>query len=211
LNCNSGASYIGRYLVYIWRSEEYIRVLIHELIHAFGGDELLINSGDLNHQLSEHFCLNKDQYININETYTETLATIINVIYRSIVAEKKDIYEMFMIEFGYSLLVLISILKHFDYNNIQQLDKSKLCKTLPQKTSVFNYYIMKPFMLFNMNKFLKLGKGNKCIEHFKLKCKKEFMDLVLDNFNNDDIKNIVNFLLLEQDINTKSLSMVYFN
>ena len=39
------------------------------------------------------------------------------------------------------------------------------CKLLPQKTSVFNYYIMKPFMLINLKSFFHMFDGtNNCIQ-----------------------------------------------
>ena len=124
LNCNSGSSHINKYLVFIWRIEEYKRVLFHELIHAFGGDKSLVFDNDVNSSLSNFFCLNDDQYINVNETYTETLATIFNLIFYTI-ENKKDIMDCFIKEFSYSLLLCVSILKHFSYNSINNLRKNE--------------------------------------------------------------------------------------
>ena len=176
---------------------------------------MLLFDDDLNDKLFKLYCLNDISFININETYTETLATIINMMYYSIISNKinNNLNDLFMNEFCYSLLVLISILKHFNYENIQKLYRSTKCNILKQSTSVFNYYIMKPFMLCNIDYFFNLHDDHtKCIHSFKLlnNCKDNFLNLINNNFNNKKLQLIINKLLKIKSIKTNSLCMVYY-
>lgn len=221
-NCNSGSSYVGSYLMFVYRREEYIRVLIHELIHSFMGDYSLIND-NFNLALSKVFCLNNDDNININETYTESLATIINLIfhYLELDREKKDkkkrdfkkLEKMLQIEFEHSVLACVTILDHYDYKSIKQLRRDdNNCKTLLQKTSVFNYYILKPFMLYNLDGLYKLiKKCSKNLQFSKMEiCLDEFFNLIVDNFDNKKVQGVIDRMLKNKKYRTKSLAMVKF-
>jgi len=107
-NCNSGLSYVTNYYMIVYRREEFRRVMIHELFHSFLGDYSLIDVQH-NKNLSKYFCLKDDDNININETYTESLATIINLLF--IMLEKGDsikkLDDMFRNELAYSTLVML--------------------------------------------------------------------------------------------------------
>ena len=215
-NCNSGSSYVGSYLMFVYRREEYIRVLIHELIHSFMGDNSLINE-NYNLALSKIFCLKNDGNININETYTESLATIINLIFHyleGVGRGKKTIGKMLNEEFKHSLIVCATILDHYGFNSIKQLRRDNdNCKILLQKTSVFNYYILKPFMLYNLDELYKLIK--KCSNKFQFSninlCLDNFFNLIVDNFDNKKVQKMIDEILGNKKLRTNSLSMVKYN
>jgi len=216
-NCNSGSSYVGSYLMFVYRREEYIRVLIHELIHSFFGDYELIDD-NLNKEFTNYFCLKYDDNINVNETYTETLATILNLIYHYLESDRRlSIEKMFQKEFKYSILTASSILKHYSFHSINQLLKSNKCKKMEQKTSVFNYYILKPFMLNNLDGFFTLLK--ECTNNFVFlqseKCKKQFINLILNNFNDINIQRKIDNLINKKNNRNirknNSLAMVFYN
>ena len=212
INCNSGLSYVGNYYMMVYRREEYKRVMIHELIHSFMGDYSLIDV-EYNQKLSEYFCLKNDENININETYTETLATIINLIFISLETDE-NFNKMFEIELSYSILVMTSILRHYNYKDINELKRdNENCKLLLQQTSVFNYYIMKPFMLININEFFDLIK--RCSNDYKFSelniCLDDIYKLIINNFNNNKLKWMINNLLKDKTIKTNNLSMVFYN
>lgn len=178
----------------------------------FYGDYSLIDV-EYNEKLSEYFCLKNDENININETYTETLATIINLIFISLEINE-NFNKMFEIELSYSILVMTSILRHYNYKDINELKReNKNCKLLLQQTSVFNYYIMKPFMLININEYFNLIK--RCSNDYKFSelniCLEDFYKLIVKNFNNGKLKSMVNNLLKDKTIKTNNLSMVFYN
>jgi hypothetical protein len=70
ININSGSTY-PRINIFLWRKEELLKVLIHELIHFYGIDyNLFINNKETD------FCIvGEDRN---NEAYTESLAILIN-------------------------------------------------------------------------------------------------------------------------------------
>jgi hypothetical protein len=216
-NCNSGLSYVTNYYMIVYRREEFRRVMIHEIFHSFLGDYSLIDI-EHNKNLSKYFCLKDDDNININETYTESLATIINLLF--IMLENGDpeskLDDMFRNELAYSTLVMLSILRHYGYTSIEELKRvdGKKCKILPQKTSVFNYYILKPFMLINIDDLLNLTLSGKCSNKFVFSemslCLNAFYQLILQNFENKSFKQLVNQLLKNKKLKTNSLSMVFY-
>ena len=212
-NCNSGASFVGEYIMFVWRREEYMRVLIHEMIHSFLGDFFLINN-IYNIKLGEYFCIENNGNINMNETYTETIATIINMIYRSLIDNNNDINEYFMNELEHSIRVLVGIMRYYRYKSIDELMRVDGCKEMKQKTSVFNYYVMKPFMMVNVDDILNnRNEINGCIKNliFKKRCVNKFYDIIINNFNNNELKKVINYYINDKKYKTtKSLSMVYY-
>ena len=64
----------------IYRNEECLKVLIHELIHAnFIDKELIFINEKLEKQFNSYFCTNYE--ILLNEAFTEAMATILNLFY----------------------------------------------------------------------------------------------------------------------------------
>lgn len=202
-NCNSGSSLIGKYNISIWRKEEYKRVLIHECIHALECDNILLYYPEFDTNISKHFCV-KDN-INFCETYTETWATIINLFYYGWTNKIENIHSNYLKELNYSIKLAKSILNHYNYESIDEIFFSDKCKYLPQKTSVFNYYICKPFFLYHINDFLK--KFN--FKNIKLKsikdCNKLFK-LLLKYFNNIQVRDKID----KSKGNSQSLKMVFY-
>ena len=99
-NVNSGftvrdyASGISTIVVY--REEEVIKVLMHELLHAFDIDCKTSNNSD---DLMFARLFEKDTKININETFTDLYACLMNICYTSVIMSNaigntdiKDIY-----------------------------------------------------------------------------------------------------------------------
>lgn len=80
INVNSGMTFTysnNNADIIVYRKEEMIKVLMHELIHAFNIDGKYISS-DLTIDLTNRFCLNNK--INVNETYTDTFACLLNIV-----------------------------------------------------------------------------------------------------------------------------------
>jgi hypothetical protein len=202
-NCNSGSSLIGKYNISIWRNEEYKRVLFHECLHALECDNMLLDHPEFDENISKHFCLKN--HINFCETYTETWATILNLFYYGYCHNVKNIYSYYLKELNYSIRIAKSILQHYNYKIIDELFLSDTCKQLPQKTSIFNYYMCKPFFLFHINDFLK--KFNlKNITLISVNDANILFKMMLTYFKNIKIKSKIN----KSRGNMKSLKMVFY-
>jgi hypothetical protein len=119
-NINSGlCSYE---YIYIWREEELFKVLIHEMIHFFKLDKHKIAFKDYKNEL---LILGNNNYIlNINETYTELLALIINNIIYTIIkykGSKLNFIENLKNDVINSYNNVINVLKYYDINNFNEL------------------------------------------------------------------------------------------
>ena len=224
--CHSNGS------IYIFRKEEHYKVLIHELIHACYKDQDMILSNE-NDSFSKNFCINKQ--ILLNESYTETIATILNLFYLHIVLynfnskinSKKSnkltnknmsiLDNMYINETKYSFYTMAKILNFYKINSINDFTKyrnQKGCNTVfLQETNVFSYYIVKPLLLYNINKFSAFL--NKYTDNFSVvsqDCVKYFSKMILNIIHNDiNTKLIIKKLLVEfKKCKNKSLRLTLY-
>ena len=236
--CNTGYSYLESLYekkhcchpngnIYIFRKEEHYKVLIHELIHACYKDQDMILSGE-NELFSKNFCIN--QQILLNESYTETIATILNLFYLHIILYNKSISKinnknknmkmlenMYINETKYSFYTMAKILNFYKINSINDFTKysnQKGCNTVfLQETNVFSYYIVKPLLLYNISKFSVFLK--KYTDNFSVvsqDCVKYFSKMILNIIHNDiKTKNIIKMLLLKfKNCKNKSLRLTLY-
>ena len=179
----------------IYRNEECLKVLIHELIHAnFIDKELIFINEKLEKQFNSYFCTNYE--ILLNEAFTEAMATILNLFYIHITLKlnKKELDKMFINELKYSIYIYSKIMIYYNIDNLNKIfnknrDKN-LCKSIfPQKTNIIAYYVFKPLILLNLNLFASMYEkysvdyriSNGFIEHF--------IKFILDHIN--DLNEII--------------------
>jgi hypothetical protein len=207
-NVNSGSCYPKK-IINIWRKEELIKVLIHELIHFYGID---FHDSTQNYQkLSDvvnniKLDDNCDSIDSCNESYTETLALIINTYIISKLI-KHDFFELLTYEIYFTSAQVIKIIQHHNGNNIRDIFRIKF----KQLTSVRSYFIIKFMLLLHIESFLqmvdehKLKIGSNLIEYanyvYNVMTQRKYI-LVSDN----TIKNFNNF-----DKDNKSLKMTLFD
>lgn len=162
-NVNSGATttylhYSNNDNIIIWRKEEYIKVLIHELIHLYGvdfhSDDTISNKiTPLFNSRITLFDNNKDAY---SESYVESLAIIINSVVKSVINDTNfDEIITYEILFGY--FQVSKILYHMNKNIVFNID-TKI--NLKQLTSVASYYFIKLMFLSNLDIFLEYLNNN---------------------------------------------------
>jgi hypothetical protein len=210
-NVNSGMSN-GRKVI-VWRKEEAIKVLIHELIHHYELDFGSLNEYETSErQLQKKINCERKIYENIkiynkkgiiiNEAITETLATIINcIIYH--IHTNKDITKLLIGELWHTFIQVSKILNHYNFKNADEffgLVKNNIIMT--EGTNVFSYYIVKSFLLCdlpNIIELLDLKNEHNINNYIKLLNK-------IDSFNKKEYIHIINWLL-DQKIPEKSLKM----
>jgi hypothetical protein len=197
--------------IIIYRKEECLKVLIHELIHSNCIDEDVIKSKE-SRNFRYIFCTNYK--ILLNEGITETLACIINLFIIGIKEKKtyEELEYMYKKECMYSNYICSKIKSYYKINNIKDILKktnnNKECITyFPQNTNVFSYYFIKNILINNHIKFGKIYK--KYNKDYKINDEK---------FNKDIIKVIINEIkkdILDKRLkkikdNNKSLKMSYY-
>lgn len=186
-NVNSGSTLYAEF-INIWRFEEIYKVLIHEIIHFYGFDFYIYDSGSniIEKYVQNKFCVHGDD--RTNESYTETLAIIIH----SIIISKLTNINLIQIinnEIKFSIFQVNKILLFFNIDNIKLiLDQNKCHKNIIQYTSVVSYYFIKLFNLLNIYDFLEfINKYTPFIKKFI----SQYNKLIDKNINNKSI-NIIN-------------------
>ena len=172
--------------IILYRKEEVLKVLIHELIHSNLIDKKIIKSDNVT-KFSNIFCVNYK--ILLNEAFTESIALIINLFYIHIKCNfnKKMLDIMFQNEINYSNYICSKILSYYKIDNISDvIKKDKNCnKIFPQKSNVFSYYFLKNILISNHMLYGNiLNKYYHERFHYKIsnkKCIDEIIDLLINN------------------------------
>lgn len=137
LNVNSGCSYKfhGKYIIDIWRNEEYEKVLIHELIHSYK----LEHTWKLHINVNRYYILhNVTNVTNVEkELKTELQTWILYLAYKNIKSVEiiKDIYHSIQ-----------NVYYIFKYS--QNLNKITYPVHIYTNTSIDYYYIKKSIVIF---------------------------------------------------------------
>jgi hypothetical protein len=168
--------------LYIWREEEFEKVLIHELIHTLKLD-FMTYPDNLTEDVANAFNLSNAINIHVGEAYVETWAIIFNSILISKSLTK--FFEIFEKEVLFSLFQTSKVIHHFGYNCFTQCEMSLVkahdtyipeiggrnkenndensatyvAKFL-QDTSVFSYFILKTGILLHIDEFIRF-----CVIH----------------------------------------------
>ena len=111
--CNSGLTFVDSHSnhnhidngdIILFRREEHIKVLIHEMFHSNYRDVMLIRH-DHRDEMADKICTDYD--ILLNESYTEWNATILNLMYLSIKYDMKisELNDMLHKEIKYGVYV----------------------------------------------------------------------------------------------------------
>jgi len=151
---NTGST--NRISIILWREEELIKVLIHELIHFLHLD--LNDDSIISKKLKNKVNIDESSDIRPNEAYTELIAIILHSFYITLKQKSKFDIKYFNyiieIETKWSIYQCAKIINNVGcFNKFEDLlNKDLNCKIL-QYTSIFSYFIIKTSMLYNLNNF----------------------------------------------------------
>jgi hypothetical protein len=153
-NINSGASWSGNW-VQIFRSEEVLKVLIHEIIHY-----LVLDVQDHSNKIDSycsHLKMHKDSNkILVNEAYTEFLAIYMHTIYLSVhknsgVFDEDIFWNIYLQEEKFTIYQINKIFLNYSIPGIQFFAKKN---NFVQYTNVISYFIIKYLFFINTKYFL---------------------------------------------------------
>ena len=169
-NVNSGLSYANN--VIIFRKEEYLKLLIHEVIHALDID-YKYETYDDQEPLLNLFNVNTENLL-INESYVETWAILINIYL--VLFEKKtykkgkinlDLFKKYLkMEITHGLIQSAKLCNYYNIDNFNEMfynEKIKNNKLYLDTVNTFSYHIIKTLNLYNIKNFLKNFRDNKYI------------------------------------------------
>jgi len=155
--------------IYVFRNEEWFKVLIHESFHCFGLDFSRLPEEEIEKKMFSIFPVACD--LRFYETYTEIWAEIINVIFVSVNSypcreSKIDIHRLSKIienhlynEQIFSLFQCSKVLHHLGLNYRELYETTERAVLLRheryrENTHVFSYYILKCIIMFHYNDFI---------------------------------------------------------
>ncbi len=204
-NINSGLTLPGSYIC-LFRKEEVVKVLFHELVHYLHLDMSLYQNKFK--KLYSNINL-KASIVNPNEAYTELLALLFMSMWRYYFNNYNKYYDVntfisrkLTIELGWSYLQISKILNFFKcYKKYDDLFTSK-CE-FRQNSNVLSYYILKTYFLQNINEILKFLNIN------NLKINSDISDEILNktNLTDEKFKDSVNKVILCNNNNFDSISL----
>ena len=134
----------GESKIVIFREEEVIKVLIHELLHSFDLDSKLIHK-DYDIQFSKLF--KKETAINLNESFTESFACLLNVCLASIYISnnrKKSLIKTFMKLLHDERNYILSVGEKVGRYNM---------KNTREQTNITSYYVLKGINWLDIESF----------------------------------------------------------
>ena len=190
--------------IYIYRREEYMKLIIHELLHALGIDMPRYLYSRYSVRLNDFFGI--DSTYNLNETYTEIWALLINTLLVNVIGNDNNINKNHIVtgiknclflENTFSRFQVIKILNYMGLS-LEDLINRRENYNYREETNVFAYYILKYLAISNLNNFLSLCKsttGNKILnfannlDNNKIdkKCD-EFLDIIINKYNDINFK-----------------------
>ena len=156
INVNTGFCFgckkIGNIIIY--REEECIKVIAHELLHAFGVDKKLdyINNSFIGEYYSLKSKIIKD--LNLNEALIEYLATVIYINIESNIFCKKNnknikntVLSIYKLEFSYFIFQIVKILNFYNIKFKDLINKTNF--NYDEDTHVFSYFFIKMVLFYN--------------------------------------------------------------
>lgn len=177
---NSGFSYWNHELqekkIYIYRKEEWIKVLIHECFHMFNMDIPEHIHGNTK-QFEELFHIQSDFII--NECFVEFWARILNCALFTYVLKPdmntNDFHTLFSLNLNverlFSLFQACTLLNQFQltYKDIIDQKTKHICKSIyKEDTNAFSYYVLTSILMNSFHKTLEwFDIHNDHLFHFK--------------------------------------------
>jgi hypothetical protein len=129
----------------LFREEEIIKVVCHELIHFYKLDCRSIDN-HIDNILDDFKIVQNTIPLSIAEAFTENLACIYHIAIISLYT-KVSPYLIYHYEKIWSLYQVCKILKHYNMKKFEDLYENKFI----QGTNVFSYYIIKLFLLWKLD------------------------------------------------------------
>lgn len=142
--------------IVIYRREELLKVLTHEMIHACRMDRV---DGKLNHyngELVKKCCVcneNSSDMMRVEEAYTDTWAIIINslLLHRS---GKELNWEQLRDDIAFSVKQCALLVKFFGFETVREIGRPCSNKCISQHTSFLSYYVVKSSLLWLIEEFM---------------------------------------------------------
>lgn len=181
--------------IYIFRYEEWFKVLIHESFHCFGLDFSHHDNYEAEREITKAFKVKNKNGVRVYEAYCEIWAEVLNIVLVSYLKTKDK--KSFMIlfehllnkELSFTLFQCNKILQHRGilYNNI--IDMNSKHVTYEETTNITSYYFLKMILFLNLRKFESwCKKHNNLLFQFEKKNILKFVDFLSQHSNTSPLQ-----------------------
>lgn len=174
--------------IYIFRQEEWFKVLLHECFHCFGFDFSHYNNFEVEDKIKKVFKVDNDLGIRVYEAYVELWAEVLNIIFVSFLKTKDKKSYLFLVEhllnkeLSFTLFQCNKILNHlkFSYN---QINNAKCDSVVYKETcNLTAYYFLKAVLFADLRKFESwCKKHNAGLFVFKKENMLTFVDFIIEH------------------------------
>ena len=150
-------------VIYVFRQEEWLKVLIHESIHALGIDFSWYNDhGQSTKQILKIFPQVHAANLSVFEAFTETWAELCVILLQIHMMTKKDDKDVELIlhnclyyEQGWARIQCVKVLRHYGLTYQELFDTGSTITAYHEtKTAVFSYYVLKCVLMHHLDAFL---------------------------------------------------------
>jgi hypothetical protein len=138
-------NYVGTGIIHLFRREEILKVLCHELSHEYKLDCYNLDNYKDNVLKDFNIVMEKNSS-SIVEAYCEYFACIHHIAIISLYTNVSP-YLIYHYEKIWCLYQVCKILKHYNMEKFEDLYENKFI----QETNVFSYYIIKFFLLWKLD------------------------------------------------------------
>jgi hypothetical protein len=192
-NINSG-SCIAFDSIVIWRTEEILKVLIHELIHFFMLDFGNCAGSDIDFS-KKLFGVSNDV---LNESFTDSFAIIIHTLFVAYYSNNNNKLDLFNQEINFVLFQAAKIINTY---NVDIANQSTF-HNIKQSTSAFSYYIVKAALLCNFVNLCNFIDDFISNSHYDIS---KFILFVMQSMNSDSfVQAISHYLSIVNNKQTKN-------
>lgn len=149
LNANSGSNHFTdtESEICIFRKEECIKVIIHEILHGLRCSALGSHSA-ITERLCQKYKLESEDIL-IDESYTETWAKILNCYFISTLTNSSTKYQHFC-----TMLAIETEFALYQANKVKAFVKLTKDKNLDRDTNITAYYLVVGEIFSNLESFL---------------------------------------------------------
>lgn len=182
--------------VYIYRYEEWFKVLIHECFHCFGMDFSIIDNQHVEQEITKTFNVYNPNGIRVYESYCELWGEVLNVVIFSFMKSKNtnnfcEIFDhLINKELSFSFFQLSKILQKLDISYVNLVDEKYKSKRLEEDSHILSYFFLKTILFSNLNIFERWCKrNNKTLFRFNYENAIKYTRLIIKLSNSDNIKD----------------------
>lgn len=175
------------HFVYMFRKDDWKKVLIHELIHLRSLDMAHLDTNRVSDYISKRYGVQSTVLIKVSEAITESLASYIFLLSSVPMQSKFSVYSA-------TINALLKQSRHHftdmvhQYlliNNRTTFIERKSGHIIHQMTHAFEYIVLKTILFSNINYFL-----NWYVDVKDVKCLIKYLDMQMSRFSVSKVENI---------------------